>query len=265
MSIWDNLGTPDAPEFATVLTTAADLRAARGDIAGAAGYYERAMAIRARAFGKSHPLYGESVAGMATTLLAMGDSQRALDAAIASEKIGRDHLRLMVRSLPERQALAYAAARPRGLDVLVQLAESSSDAAEPAFDSLVRSRALVLDEMASRLRGARAAGDGTPVLATYVSTPQRLAKLLVRGRGTQAATNTTPSSRPLVATSKTPSRRCLRSAASSSEGGPAPPSALQKCAKRCRKARRWSRMCAIDGVPRQAPTRVRPTAGASPP
>ncbi len=186
VAIWDNLGTPDAPEFATVLTIAADLRAARAHWAGAETYYDRAMAIRARTFGVSHPLYGESVAGMATTLLAMGDSQRALDAATTAEEIGRDHLRLMVRSLPERQALNYAATRPRGLDVLLQLAEASPDAAEVAFDALVRGRALVLDEMASRLRGARATGDGTSILDSYVAAQQRLANLLVRGRGGQA-------------------------------------------------------------------------------
>ena len=61
----------------------------------------------------------------------------------------------MLRSLPERQALNYAAARPRGLNLILSLSGSMPEAVPFALDGLIRSRALVLDEIAARRAAAR--------------------------------------------------------------------------------------------------------------
>lgn len=183
LRIWERLDTPDAPEFATALALYADLQARRGDNAAAREYYERALAIRAKVFGPAHPLHAEAQTGLAAALAALGDSTGALSTASLAETSGRDHLYLMLRSLPERQALHYAAARPRGLNVIFSLAASTSDAVPVAVDGLIRSRALVLDEIAARHSAEQAAGRADPARAAMSSAQQRLANLLVRGPG----------------------------------------------------------------------------------
>ena len=140
-----------------MLALYAKLQANRGDGAAAQVYTERALAIRARTFGKLHPLYAEAQAGLAVALAATGDRAAALEAALAAETTGRDHLRVMLRSLPERQGLNYAAARPRGQDLILSLSGSAPEAIPAALDEVIRSRALVLDEIAARqstMRGA---------------------------------------------------------------------------------------------------------------
>ena len=183
LRISERLDAPDAPEYATILALYARLQSNRGDSAAARDYYERALAIRANVFGPSHPLYAEAQSGLAFALAAVGDRGAALRMASIVEATGRDHLRLMLRSLPERQALNYAAARPRGLDLILSLSGSLPEAVPFALDGLIRSRALVLDEIAARQSGRRVANEGTDPRGALTSAQQRLANLMVRGPG----------------------------------------------------------------------------------
>src|SRR4029453_5052990 len=183
LRIWERLDAPDAPDYATVLALYAKLQSNRGDGAAARDFYERALTIRAKVFGPSHPLYAEAQSGLALALAAVGDRSGALRTASGAEATGRDHLRLMLRSLPERQALNYAAARPRGLDLILSLAGSLPEAVPFALDGLIRSRALVLDEIAARQSGGRVANEGTDPRGALTSAQQRLANLMVRGPG----------------------------------------------------------------------------------
>ena len=188
LRILERVDAPDAPELATVLALYAKLQTDRGDAAAAREYYERALVIRGKAFGPAHPLYAETQTGLATTLAALGDSSGALTTASAAETSGRDHLHLMLRSLPERQALQYAAARPRGLNLILSIAATTPEAATVAVDGLIRSRALVLDEIAARQSAGRASGGALdPARVALSSAQQRLANLLVRGPGSMPA------------------------------------------------------------------------------
>jgi CHAT domain-containing protein/tetratricopeptide (TPR) repeat protein len=182
IEIWERLDTPDAPEYATALALYAELQTRRGDAATARVYYERAMAIRARVFGPSNPAYAEAQAGLALAFARLGDRAAALTAAIGAEATGRDHLRTMLRSLPERQSLNYAAVRPRGLDLMLSLVGLVPDAAASAMDVLIRSRALVLDEMAARQSAHQTAGADS-LRTAFTSAQQRVANLVVRGPG----------------------------------------------------------------------------------
>lgn len=184
LRIWERLDAPDAPEFAAVLTLYAGLQARRGDAAAARTYFERALAIRAKVFGPTHPAFAEIQAGLASALATLGDRAAALKTAVTAETTGRDHLRLMLRSLPERQALLYAAARPRGLSLIFSLGANAPDAVPVGLDALIRSRALVLDEIAARRSAANAiGGHSTPTRVALTSAQQRLANLQVRGPG----------------------------------------------------------------------------------
>ena len=210
LGILEKLDTPDAPEFATVLALYAELQARRGDDAAARAYFERALAIRAKVFGESNPLYAEAQVGLAATLVQLGDPAAPQTAARA-EATGRSHLRLMLRSLSERQALRYAAARPRGLNLLLSLADTTPAAVAPSVDGVIRSRALVLDEIAAR-HGAGRATD-TAARSTLTSAQQRLANLLVRGPGTMSPAQYNA----LVDTARTESETAERALAAQSD------------------------------------------------
>jgi CHAT domain-containing protein/tetratricopeptide (TPR) repeat protein len=181
VGIWERLDTPDAPDYATVLALFADLQARREDYTTARIYYERALGIRGRVFGISHPVYANTQVGLALALANLGDSGSALSNAMSAEGTGREHLRTMLRSLPERQSLNYAAARPRGLDLILSLTASSPENAVVALDSQIRSRALVLDEMAARQGSRRVVENADPLWVASISAQQRLANLVVRG------------------------------------------------------------------------------------
>lgn len=183
LRVWERLDLADAPEYATVLAMSAEVQNRVGDYRTARRQYERALQIRARAFGASSPLYADTQSGLSLTLANLGDRPGALRAAAEAEAIGRDHLQLVLRSLPERQALNYAAVRPRGWHMMVTLADRVPDAIPAAFDALVRSRALVLDEIAARHRTAHVSGPVQPAQAAWRSAQQRLANLLARGPG----------------------------------------------------------------------------------
>ena len=184
LGIWERLATPHAPEYATALALYADLQARRGNDEAARDYYTRAMAIRAKVFGTSHPSYADTQAGLAFALAKLGDHGAALSNAVSAEATGRTHLRTMLRSLPERQSLDYTAVRPQALDLILSLIGDSSEAVDQAVDGLIRSRALVLDEMAARQRSQRTSiGSTDPVRVAFTSAQQRLANLVVRGPG----------------------------------------------------------------------------------
>ena len=182
LAIWNGLDAPDAPDHASALALYAEIYANRGDYALARDYYERALQIRAKVFGPASPLYAETQSQLGLAVAALGDAKEALRLAAAAESTGREHLQVMLRSLPERQALNYAAARPRGLNLLLSLSRSSAEAVPPALDTLIRSRGLVLGAIAARQSAGRASIAPTdPLWIAFTSAQQRLANLMVRG------------------------------------------------------------------------------------
>jgi CHAT domain-containing protein len=95
----------------------------------------------------------------------------------------------MASSFSERAALAYANTKPNSLDICLSLAANYSKEIEKvvdkAWDALIRSRALVFDEMSARHRTTVETSD--PEIAALVdsvsSARRRLANLVVRGPG----------------------------------------------------------------------------------
>jgi CHAT domain-containing protein/tetratricopeptide (TPR) repeat protein len=186
VAIWER-GTAanDSPVFARILVRHAKLEATQGSFESARVHYERALAIRAPVLGTSHPQYAEAQAGLAVALTGIGDAAGATANALQADEIIREHLRMTLRHLPERQSLAYAATRPKGLDLAMSL-RTDPETITRVFDALVRSRALVLDEMAARHRlRIDESGDLAPLWTSLTSARQRLANLVVRGPSDQ--------------------------------------------------------------------------------
>ena len=185
VAIWEQTPSSD-PDFAATLDLYGKLQVARSDARAARTYLERALAIQTRVLGPAHPTHADTQASLAVALAMLGESDAAIQNAKAAEDTGREHLRLMTRSLPERQSLNYATSRPKALDLMLSLVTTPSSAST-AFDALISSRALVLDEMMSRAHPAPSASAELPELrASLVSAQNRLAALVVRGPEAQA-------------------------------------------------------------------------------
>lgn len=171
-------------DVAKGLAVQAEISDARRDYVESRRLQEKALALRRLYLPESHPDVGKSEATLALTMARLGERQPALVRALRAESIGRSHLEMTLRSLVERQALEYAATRPTGLSLAVALATEADEKAS-TFDALVRTRSLVLDEIARRRRAVAGAEDATltPLVAAVTSARQRLATLSVRGPG----------------------------------------------------------------------------------
>ncbi|HET9951816.1 MAG TPA: CHAT domain-containing tetratricopeptide repeat protein [Candidatus Eisenbacteria bacterium] len=181
---------PNHPDLAWTLVALARADAAGGSLDLALEQGERALAIQETTLGPRHPDVAPTLADLARYRAMKGDTTRALDLALRASRVRAEHLRLTSGGLSERQALAYAAVGPTGLDVALSLIASpaegrKSDAVRRVWDEFIQTRTLVLDEMAARHRALveENADDATASAGRALEgARQRLANLLVRGR-----------------------------------------------------------------------------------
>ncbi|HEY7185473.1 MAG TPA: CHAT domain-containing tetratricopeptide repeat protein [Vicinamibacterales bacterium] len=183
IAIFQKSGASDEPDhFARVLELRGVLEARRGNLAAARTSLAAALTERERIFGTVHPLAAETRAAVANVDFARGAYGEALGAALTAERAGRDHLRFTARYLPERQAMAYADKRPRGLDLALSIT-AAGVVPDPSrvFDAFIQSRGLVLDELAARARSANGRDGRVGALNTkLIAARQRFANLVVR-------------------------------------------------------------------------------------
>src|SRR5207247_1039193 len=116
--------------------------------------FTREFEIVKSSLGESHPDCARALAGLAEAELRLGLVDTAITHALEAEDVSREHARAVLRGAPERVALNVAAARRGGLDLALSALGGTEirdrSLAERAFDATVRSRALVLDEIAAR-------------------------------------------------------------------------------------------------------------------
>jgi CHAT domain-containing protein/tetratricopeptide (TPR) repeat protein len=183
IAIFQKSGSTGEPDhFARVLELRGTLQMRAGNLAQARASLGQALTERERVFGSAHPLAAATRATLAAVDLARGQPDTALNSALEAEQIGRDHLRFTVRYLPERLAMTYAAKRPHGLDLALSvIAAAAPNDASRIFDSVIRSRGVVLDELAARrLASYSGAAQDSPVAAAAIAARQRFANLVVR-------------------------------------------------------------------------------------
>jgi CHAT domain-containing protein/tetratricopeptide (TPR) repeat protein len=171
-----------------ILNDLGELAYEQGDLASSENYFRQAVDVREKSLGPMHPDLARSLNDLALTVAALRKTPEALEMALRAERIGADHLRVSVRTLSERQALAYEGIRASGLDLALTLADDSANtplARSEVFDAVIRSRALVFDELAARHRSAY--GSGNPEVRQladqFSSARARLATLVFRGAG----------------------------------------------------------------------------------
>ena len=183
-------GTSQEPDhLARIVLMRGALEMREGDVRAARASFADALGMRERIFGASHPLSAEARASVASADFALGTFAGAIDNALEAERVGREHLQYTARYLPDRQAMAYASKRPHGLDLaLSAIAGSHTTDAAPIADAMVRSRGVVLDELAARAH-ARATSDPavSALNASLLAARQRFANLMLRSlRGEDA-------------------------------------------------------------------------------
>lgn len=176
---------PDHPKVATALVNLARLYMSTGNYDEAAPLLARALAIQVKGLGPEHPDIAVTLSSQAELMAHMGNTVEAFAIAARAEELVREHLRLTVRTLPERQALAYASSLPLALDLMVQLASTrpgDGGMVTSAWNAVIGGRAVVLDEIAARNRAATAREAPDVALAeSLAATRQRLAALAIRG------------------------------------------------------------------------------------
>jgi CHAT domain-containing protein/tetratricopeptide (TPR) repeat protein len=187
--IWEQSSSPQPTGLSNSLLVHAKIQADQGAHDVAERSYDRVLDIQLPLYGATHPTIAETRAALAAALASLDRPEEALTEAIRSEEIGRSHLRMTLGYLPERQALEYAAQRPKGLDLALSL-PSAAQAPAQVFDAVIRGRSLILDEMASRRRTLAdpAAETLAPLWAALTASRQRLANLAIRGPSEQRPT-----------------------------------------------------------------------------
>jgi CHAT domain-containing protein len=96
----------------------------------------------------------------AQSYAAGGKLTEAIEQGLQVEKSGRETFVLEARTLPERQALAYDQHHPRGLNIALSvLAKHPELSTKDIYQEVVRSRALVADEMARREKNLNTLND----------------------------------------------------------------------------------------------------------
>ena len=177
---------PDHPNVATALLDVAGLRSRMGAAAEAALLQRRALAIQQRQLGPEHPDVAGTLSSLSLLEARAGAAADAFATAARAEDIRREHVRLTARTLSERQALAYATSATSALDVMLSVAATRADdqnMTTAAWDAVMRSRGLVLDEMAARHRVVSTTEDPEirALTTSLASARQRLAAAVVRG------------------------------------------------------------------------------------
>ncbi len=181
----DRISGKDAPKTIEILVMLASLMMQEGDHAAAREALTHAAEAYGRSLGPGHP--GVATCGdlLAQACFLDGDYPEAFVQALAAERIITQHTRLASRSLPERQALLNARSRGTPLDLALSLADAVPlpDALPQLWDALIRSRSVVLDEMAGRNRRPSGDPEAEALWDDYQAASGKLANLFLRDPG----------------------------------------------------------------------------------
>src|SRR4051794_11039324 len=113
------------------------------------------LAIWQTQLGPSHPFIVNSLIFLAQALAHTGDRGAAVKTSLEASRLRREYVTNTMRKASEREALQITARSTSMLDVAITLAGDTPAEVKVVWDELIRSRALVLDQMAARYRGVQ--------------------------------------------------------------------------------------------------------------
>jgi tetratricopeptide (TPR) repeat protein/CHAT domain-containing protein len=128
----------------------------RGDLEVAERYHRRALQLERDYGGPGYPPTSGPLFFLAVTLRERGRAAEAFDAVLEAAELHLSYVRTSSRTLTEREALAYGEGARGSLSLVLTLAAEAGDkipaASGRAYDTVIRWRAVVLDEVAARNR-----------------------------------------------------------------------------------------------------------------
>ncbi len=182
-------GAPENAQAAEVRGFIAECLVRTGRAGDAREHLERAVTTQRTLFGPNHPSLADTLSVQALMLWTLGERAGAIETAVQVEEMARRHFLETAGSLTEREALLFEGVRDRGQDLVLSALASAEGAgvgrldARAAWDQVVRSRAIVLDVIASRRRESHldVRAEVAELVASARSLRQRLSRLLVMG------------------------------------------------------------------------------------
>ena len=202
---------PDSPRLTLARIGLARALTRLGRPEEALPIFAAARETAAKTIGADHWQYAAALAYGAETLHALGRIDDAIDSALAADVITRGNTRSLIRGLSEAQALRLLDAQETGgLDRALAFAieRPNERRVRATWDALIRSRAMLLDELAARRHALarKASPEVEAARAAYAEAAARSANLRVRG----AAQDSAALIRPLLATARADAERAER-------------------------------------------------------
>lgn len=183
---------PDHPVLASILNQLASVAVGQGKLEQAHRLAEQALRTQENGLGRTHPGAAETLVIRAGIALRQNRPDEALRLSLEANALLREHLHSAAQALSEREALRYEEVRSSGLDlamgvILENRRNTDPEATCRVWDEQIRSRALVLDESASRHQGSLESGDPDTValVENLEKARNRLARLVRVTPGSQ--------------------------------------------------------------------------------
>ncbi|MCH9649649.1 MAG: CHAT domain-containing protein [Deltaproteobacteria bacterium] len=177
---------PHHPERVRALEALARLRLAAGRWPDASRLVQLGLQLIEDSYGKGHPREPKLLNLQARVRYAAGRPAAAIENALSAARKTRQQVSQTVSSLAEPRALSYAASVRESLDLLPSYLASSSlasqDLIDRIWDEIIRSRAVILEEIEVRHRVFRAPENSrlAAKAKAWHTARQRFANVLVR-------------------------------------------------------------------------------------
>jgi CHAT domain-containing protein len=151
---------PNSQVDSTSISNMGFLEMALGHIEDAEKTYEQVMGMYLKRWGPDHSRTATVKGVYAQVLESAGRHKEALDMALDAHRTRREYVRLAMRLMPERQALALADTHSRSFYTLLSIGVNNPEiGSATVYQEVVRTRALVAEEMAQRAAGLNRAHD----------------------------------------------------------------------------------------------------------
>ncbi len=173
---------PDSQLDSTSISHLGWLEMALGHSEDAQKTYQHVIGMYLKRWGPDHSRTADVKGMYAHVLEVSGHHKEALDMALEAHHIKREYVRLAIRLMPERQALALADTHSPSFNTLVSIGVNNPDmGGATVYQEVVRSRGLVAEEMAQRAAGLNRAHD--PAVASLEDELEKQRKRVMELQG----------------------------------------------------------------------------------
>jgi CHAT domain-containing protein len=182
------LNRPDSVAQGGAIVNLATVEMCLGRTKDALAHYSRARILYAKRYGTGHSETAHVDALYAYALSFLGRYEEAIGVALAAHRLQRERIRLAIQLMPEKQALAMSNTGAESFNIAMSLATHHAKiGAAQAYQEVVRSRALVTEEMARREAVLNRKHD--PALEALKRELQQEGKAVMELQGTPADTH----------------------------------------------------------------------------